>query len=225
MNETQIVAKNLTSWMAITPSLSTLQKVAGKSGVGFGTVRRMKNGEGNPTRESLSKVARAFERTADDLLRPVESNRNELPGSRFAADEIIIIPYLLAPASAAGSEGKHEYPEIRSSLGFSREWLKKMGLTPEALRFFVAAGDSMSPYIKDGDMLLVDTSAIGLKSGEVWVFSQEPPLGHRVKRALLRENGDLIMRSDNADKFQFPDEVVALSEIIDARGKVVWRGG
>jgi transcriptional regulator with XRE-family HTH domain len=69
MTQADTIAKNLSAWMESNPSLDTLKKVATRSGVGFGTVQRIKNGEGNPTRKSLEGVAKAFGRTAEDLLR------------------------------------------------------------------------------------------------------------------------------------------------------------
>lgn len=69
MTQADTIAKNLTAWMESNPSLDTLKKVATRSGVGFGTVQRLKNGEGNPTRTSLEGVAKAFGRTAEELLR------------------------------------------------------------------------------------------------------------------------------------------------------------
>ncbi len=69
MTQADTIANNLIAWMESNPSLETIKKVAARSGVGFGTVQRIKNGEGNPTRKSLEGVAKAFGRTAEDLLR------------------------------------------------------------------------------------------------------------------------------------------------------------
>ena len=69
MTQADTIANNLIEWMESNPSLDTLKKVAVRSGVGFGTVQRIKNGEGNPTRKSLEGIAKAFGRTAEDLLR------------------------------------------------------------------------------------------------------------------------------------------------------------
>lgn len=68
MDIAQIISKNLSDWMASTPGLDTIQKVEAKSGVGFGTIRRTKNGDGNITVDKLSAIAAAFGRTPDELL-------------------------------------------------------------------------------------------------------------------------------------------------------------
>lgn len=68
----EIIAANLTAWMSRTPGLDTIAKLADRSGVGFGTVRRMKNGESNPTVQNLEDVAQAFGRSAIDLMTPTD---------------------------------------------------------------------------------------------------------------------------------------------------------
>lgn len=68
MDITKIIALNLTAWMASHPDLDTLQKLSKSSHIGFGTIRRAKNGDGNITVQNLDAIARAFKRQAVDLL-------------------------------------------------------------------------------------------------------------------------------------------------------------
>lgn len=65
---TSTISENLAAWMAISADLNTLKKLAARSGVGFGTVRRMKNGDGNPTIKNITDVAKAFGKKPEDLL-------------------------------------------------------------------------------------------------------------------------------------------------------------
>lgn len=69
MDITAHIAANLDAWMAASPNLDTLKKVASRSGVGFGTVRRARNGDGNTTIKNLTAIAKAFGRSIEDLLR------------------------------------------------------------------------------------------------------------------------------------------------------------
>lgn len=55
-----IVAQNLSRLMSQSQTLDTVKKVSARSGVGFGTVRRAKNGDGNITVDNLSAIAKAF---------------------------------------------------------------------------------------------------------------------------------------------------------------------
>lgn len=70
MDIAAIISKNLAAWMASTPGLDTLQKVEAKSGIGFGTVRRARNGDGNITVKVVEALAAAFGRKPADLLTP-----------------------------------------------------------------------------------------------------------------------------------------------------------
>lgn len=65
-----IISTNLTVWMENHPSLNTLKKISAKSGVGFGTVQRVSNGNGNPTISNLEAIAGAFGKTAIELISP-----------------------------------------------------------------------------------------------------------------------------------------------------------
>lgn len=76
MDITTHIATNLDAWMADSQNLNTLKKVAARSGVGFGTVRRARNGDGNTTIKNLTAIARAFGRSIDDLLRAPEYDLN-----------------------------------------------------------------------------------------------------------------------------------------------------
>ncbi len=77
MDITSIVAENLSAWMEGTPALDTIQKLEAKSGVGFGTIRRARKGEGNVTIENLAKIAAAFGKPPSDLLLPPTESKVE----------------------------------------------------------------------------------------------------------------------------------------------------
>jgi len=68
MDLTKNIAANLSGWMDGNPNLDTIKKVAVRSGVGFGTVQRTKNGDGNPTIKNLADIAAAFGKSIEALL-------------------------------------------------------------------------------------------------------------------------------------------------------------
>jgi transcriptional regulator with XRE-family HTH domain len=57
MDINRTIAANLTRIMAAHPIYKTVRKLSDDAKVGFGTVRRAKNGEGNLTVENLAKIA------------------------------------------------------------------------------------------------------------------------------------------------------------------------
>ena len=70
MEISAIIAANLAAWMQAAPGLDTIKKVSARSGVGFGTVQRARNGDGNTTIQNLELIAKAFKRRPEDLLAP-----------------------------------------------------------------------------------------------------------------------------------------------------------
>ena len=128
---------------------------------------------------------------------------------------------------ACGTGQQSEQVIVKSTLAFRRDWLVRKGLNPDTLEVYEAKGSSMSPHIEDGDALLVDVSAAAPNSGECWVFWQQELPQPRIKRLVFRENGDVIIRSDNSDKNQFPDEIIPAAMCRNLRmvGRVIWRGG
>ena len=107
MDIAQVIAYNLSALMDSYPDRDTLVKVSKAAHVGFGTVRRAKNGDGNITVHNLEMIASAFRKTARDLLvepldsypaavpiqaalvtEPPRDERDLLQGYRDASDEV-----------------------------------------------------------------------------------------------------------------------------------------
>lgn len=68
MDISERIARTLTIWMDAREDLGTIKKLSAKSKVGFGTVQRAKNGDGNITVKNLALIARAFGRPVEALL-------------------------------------------------------------------------------------------------------------------------------------------------------------
>lgn len=68
MKITNYISANLTEWMNSSQNLDTIKKVSTRSHVGFGTIQRIKNGEGNPTITNLCDIAHAFGKRVEDLI-------------------------------------------------------------------------------------------------------------------------------------------------------------
>lgn len=108
MDITATVAANLSAWMAQTPALDTLQKLEAKSGVGFGTIRRARKGEGNVTIENLAKIAAAFGRPPADLLVPPAEKKADLPSP--LSGYLLPSPNMKNGMAAADSGSPYQWP-------------------------------------------------------------------------------------------------------------------
>lgn len=75
------IASNLNEWRRASKDLSTLRKISARSHVGYGTLQRAINGEGNLTIKNLVQIAQAFGRPVEDLL-----------GLVYSSDRVIEMP-------------------------------------------------------------------------------------------------------------------------------------
>lgn len=96
MDITLAISRNLTAWMEAVENLNTIKKVAAKSQVGFGTVRRAKNGDGNITVQNLEAIALAFGRRAIDLITPPGQEYASAPQPALRVAEAVVTPFVPA---------------------------------------------------------------------------------------------------------------------------------
>lgn len=133
---------------------------------------------------------------------------------------------LIKQYSAVGECGDgylNGHVELSDGLAFKRDWLARIGAKPENLAVIYAAGDSMEPYIFDGDVVLFDTSDTEPKHGQVFVV-RRPDCSVSIKRLVQQLAGDWLIKSDNPDR---TDEKVSAETIHELPfvGRVIWRGG
>jgi phage repressor protein C with HTH and peptisase S24 domain len=139
---------------------------------------------------------------------------------------IISIP--IYNISAAAGKGTWLLDEpIADSLYFDSRWLKNiLKVDPKNIHGIFASGDSMdngtSNSIKDGDLLLVDSSNTLGDNGVFVIRVNNTEL--RVKRLVTKLDGSLTIISDNQ---KYPDEIYEAGKsniTVEVMGKVVWNG-
>ncbi|WP_374831111.1 S24 family peptidase [Paenochrobactrum pullorum] len=97
-------------------------------------------------------------------------------------------------------------------LSFKESWLRGININPRYARVLIAKGDSMEPTIRDGDVLLVDTSITSVYDSAIYIVVYN---GHTlVKRVNMLRNGSLMIISDNN---HHPPEDVPLAEVPNLR--------
>lgn len=131
--------------------------------------------------------------------------------------------------TATGSTGNghhNEHVEINGGLAFKRAWLTRMNLKPDSLYVIYACGMSMEPTILDGDVVLMDESQTEPRSGKIYVL-RRPDGEISIKRLIQTMTGKWIIRSDNDDKRQYPDEEVSSDQVgeLQVIGRIVWHAG
>ncbi len=116
--------------------------------------------------------------------------------------------------------GALENQQIVDYVSFQTEWLQRaLNVDLRNLALVEVIGDSMSPTIDEGDLVLVDLREARFRHDGVYVLRTGSDLA--VKRLQRQPDGELLIRSDNPayeSSTVKPDDVALL-------GRVVWIGG
>ncbi|MCA3359170.1 MAG: helix-turn-helix domain-containing protein [Roseomonas sp.] len=134
----------------------------------------------------------------------------------------VLLPLVEARA-AAGNHGGLSSDHIVDFIAFSESYLRQtLRRKPQNLALLTASGDSMDPTIRDGDLLLVDTSARRIEGSRIYVLAIGGAL--MVKRIQLRLDGSVVVKSDNA---VYESEVVPADQTssLNVLGEVIWQAG
>jgi phage repressor protein C with HTH and peptisase S24 domain len=206
------------------PSADRLARATGVSPSAF---RKWLRGDAEPSRERLVALANAAG-VSVGWLASGEGPTPRLggsPSSRSAPGAAAINQrhYLLLPkrpeAAAAGAESPPAMGPAEF-IAFSHDWVRsEFGIEPDHLSMETAVGESMLPSIRDGDLLLVDTTESRFRSFGVYVLEVS---GERlVKRVQPKLDGSLTLISDNS---AYEPEHIPPAQAADIAvvGRVVW---
>lgn len=143
------------------------------------------------------------------------------PALDIDGEDFATIKRVSAEASA-GSGALNGDVEVVGSLAFRRDWLRERGVKPERALLVTVTGDSMSPRIEKGDLVLLDLDRTQVANGEPHVFVDIDG-DTRLKRLHRLGRSTLAIVSDN------PAYLPELRHGVDAErvkvlGRVVWSG-
>ncbi|MDL2272787.1 helix-turn-helix transcriptional regulator [Desulfovibrio sp. OttesenSCG-928-I05] len=130
--------------------------------------------------------------------------------------EIIAVPQVQAKLCAGGGSFELEAVPVAEH-PFPLSWLSRMG-RPSAMVFMDVIGNSMEPGIADGDMVLVDQSAVTPMPRSIMAVGYDDAIF--IKR-LERHGNGVHLVSDNPE---YPPITIRGDEMEQLRiiGKVVW---
>lgn len=109
-----------------------------------------------------------------------------------------------------------------ASTQLSAEWIfGALRRNPGDTREIACLGENMAPTINDGELTYVDTSVRGF-SGD-GIYCLEFGRFKLIRRIVKRDDGALLIVSDNPDKHGYPDQAISADEHwkIAIFGKVV----
>jgi phage repressor protein C with HTH and peptisase S24 domain len=204
------------------PSADRLARATGVSPSAF---RKWLRGDAEPSRERLVALAQAAG-VSVGWLAAGEGTPPRFVGARAEVTAPDPRDYVLLPkrpeSAAAGAESPPPIGEAEY-IAFHRDWVRsELGIEPDHLVMETAIGESMTPNIQDGDLLLVDAAENRVRSFGVYVVEVA---GERlVKRIQPKLDGSLTLISDNA---AYEPEHVAPAQAgaVQVVGRVLWTCG
>ncbi len=217
----------LTHW----PSADRLARSMGVSPSAF---RKWLKGEAEPSRERLVALAHATgvgvawlaEGEGPEPVFEAVSGGRRRQGVRDIVDDADWSDFVLLPrrpeAAAAGSVTPAP-PSGSAFMALRHDWIRAVcGVEPSKLVLETAIGESMTPTIRHGNTLLIDSSDQTFRNFGIYVLEIN---GQRlVKRVQRKHDGSLVLISDNT-AYQ-PDIVdKAAADDVMVVGRVVWAGG
>jgi phage repressor protein C with HTH and peptisase S24 domain len=228
--EKSAFVERLKTILAHWPSADRLARAMGVSPSAF---RKWLKGEAEPSRERLVALAHAAGVGIAWLAEgegpaptfdPVGGRGRSGGGdeqSDMDWDQFVLLPHR-AEAAAAGSLTPPS-PSGTEWMALRHDWVRTVcGIEPNDLALEVATGESMTPTIRDGNTLLIDTTDRTFRNFGIYVLEIN---GQRlVKRVQRKHDGSLVLISDN-NAYQ-PDTVdKADAANVEVIGRVVWSGG
>ncbi len=203
----------------------TPAELARRIGVSKATVSHWLNGTTGLKGENLTKAAAVLECSPTWLQTGRSSRRDDAPEDAPSDKDYALIPQYTA-LGECGNGYLNDHAEIKGGLAFKRDWLAKMKVKPENLCVIYASGASMEPYVMEGDVVLFDQSDITPRDRQVYAI-RRPDGDISIKRLVLGLTGSWIIRSDNPNKSDYPDEALSADAVHEMPiiGRVIWRGG
>ncbi|ARE84989.1 helix-turn-helix transcriptional regulator [Roseovarius mucosus] len=121
---------------------------------------------------------------------------------------------------AAGAGALNGEVSLQGALAFRQDWLRERGISPAQACLLTVAGDSMSPTLHDGDLVMIDERRTTVRNRHVYAFVDVDGSA-RVKRVELVPDQLIILTSDNA---AHPTETRTGPDMNRLRilGEIVW---
>lgn len=160
-----------------------------------------------------------LDQQGEDGLSPIVtwSKPEDLPRGVYA-----LVPRISVKLSAGHgvvAEQEHDVPP----LAFTEEWIRSRNVSSkDNLRICKVTGDSMAPYLDEGDVVMIDLGQTQIIDNRVYCIRYGDEL--RIKRLCKRFDGGIRIISDNKD---WPEESLAPDQLqhIAVIGRQIWRAG
>ena len=143
---------------------------------------------------------------------------------KSAPDGVSLINVLDISASAGAGAIPSAYEAVATRLAFPPEYLRSITTTQDShLAIISVVGSSMQPTLNHDDIVMVDMTKTDIDYDGMFVIRIGEAI--KVKRVSWGpKRRSVIVRSDNPNKLQFPDEEYVEEDDCHVIGRVVWVG-
>ncbi len=201
-----------------------LGKIVGISGAAISQLER--GDSKNPSSENLLKLAKALKCSPEWL----QTGRGSTTGAsaeeigRYTVTRSARIP--MYTAELAAGIGTHiDMDAVSEFFEVGQEVLEQHNLKETSVVAARVRGDSMSPRLLDGDIVLIDTSERRPRDRQVYAIAvgEGEYADLKVKRLVHNLDGSWTISSDNKDDPDYRDQTISTHNFQELRviGKVV----
>ena len=195
----------------------TQEQFALAIGVHRNTVARWESEKGVPDYNALREIVVHFKISPEWLF---AETGDTSPASTPDGVDVFFVPKVEARLSA-GTGSLVVDGDVEGYFAFRSDWLLHKG-APAQMVLMSVSGDSMSPTISNGDMVLVNQGQKDVIAGAIYAVSVDDSI--LVKR-LDKQPGKLVLVSDNREAYpplelDMTDEAVC--ESVRIIGRVLW---
>lgn len=211
MTDGKITADALRFW--IRKRGLTQGRLAEKSGLAQNYISQIHTGARAGSLEAIQQLAAALDVSLPEFFACKDP---ETP------DTVFIKKVKARPR--AGTGGLETDGEAAGLYSFHSSFIRRKRGTPEDMVIFEVAGDSMSPTLTDGDLIMINTQDRDARTGLVYLLrlgrGEDSEL--MVKRLERRPGNILLLRSDNPDYEDIPAAMDGAEGEIEIFGRMVW---
>ncbi|WP_375175578.1 helix-turn-helix transcriptional regulator [Pseudooceanicola sp.] len=201
----------------------TARDAAERLSVAYATYAGHENGSRTFNAEAAQAYAKAFKVTPEWLLYGGLAGLEESAPVAFSEDPGLISVFDIEAQAGVGMVPA-AYEAVVDQMAFPPEYLRSITTTPmDKLAIIGVVGASMQPTLNHGDIVMVDMTKTDIDFDGMFVIRIGEAL--KVKRVNWGpRRQSVVIRSDNANKIQFPDEEYFENDDVNVIGRVVWVG-
>lgn len=193
----------------------TQQQVADKIGVSKSSVLYWERDENTPKHDSLMALVRSLNTSVDYLLYGAEEIETWDDTTPLDGDEVEI-PFFKDIESSSFDIKKESLREKRR-LRMSKVTLDRLDIKRKNVFSTTVPDDSMTPIIKAGDTIHVDTGRKNIKNGKIFAISHGGIF--TIKRLYSLPLGGVRIVSDNST--EYPEDKLSAENILDQDFKII----